>query len=103
MTRTRLGRRATSKLVGVRVASRWTQPAPPIALVTQLRVPATFVHGTDDRFIAVRDAAELWQATPEPRRLTIVRGMGHAFEPAALDAVRAGVEWALAYELTATS
>jgi alpha-beta hydrolase superfamily lysophospholipase len=102
MTRTRVGRRATSRLVGVRVASRWTQPAPPNELVGQLRVPVAFVHGTDDRFISVRDAAELWQAAPEPRRLTVVRGMGHAFEPAAVDAVRSGVEWALAHELTAT-
>ncbi len=103
MTRTRVGRRATRRLVGVRVAKRWTAPSPPIELVAHLRAPVTYVHGTDDRFIAVRDAAQLWQASPEPRHLTVVRGMGHAFEPAALEAVRAGVEWALAHELTATS
>ncbi len=100
MTRTRPGRHATRRLCGVRIAARWTNPVPPIELVPGMQVPITYVHGTDDRFIAVRDAAQLWDATPEPRRLVVVRGMGHAFEPAALDAVREAVEWALAHELS---
>jgi alpha-beta hydrolase superfamily lysophospholipase len=95
MTRTAPGRRLTSRLSGVRVASRWTAPAPPIDLVPQLHVPATFVHGTLDKFIAVRDAAELFEAAPEPRRLRIVRDMGHAFGPLAVDPARDAVEWSL--------
>ena len=50
---------------------------------TALAVPVTYIHGTDDRFIPVRDAAHLLEATPDPRKLVIVRGMGHAFEPLA--------------------
>lgn len=103
MTRTRLGRRATRRLCGVRVAAQWTNPAPPIELVPHLSMPVTYIHGTEDRFIPVRNAAQLWDATPEPRRLVVVRGMGHAFEPLALEVVREAVEWALAHELTAAS
>jgi hypothetical protein len=95
MTRTGLGRRVTSRLVRVRVAPRWTNPTPPIQLVPRLRVPTTYVHGTDDRFIPLRDAALLSEATPEPRRLVIVRGMGHAFEPIGIEPVRDAVAWAL--------
>ncbi len=103
MTRTGLGRRITSRVVGVRVARRWTNPAPPLDLAPVLRVPVAYVHGTNDRFIPVRDAARLWDATPEPRRLTVVRGMGHAFESAAIEPIRDSVTWALAHELSATS
>jgi pimeloyl-ACP methyl ester carboxylesterase len=103
MTRTGPGRRVTSRLAGVKVAKRWTNPTPPLALAPGLRVPVTYIHGTDDRFIPVRDAALLWEATPEPRHLVVVRGMGHAFEPVAIEPVRAAVEWALAHEVTAAS
>jgi alpha-beta hydrolase superfamily lysophospholipase len=103
MTRTRAGRRATERLCGVRVARRWTNPLPPIDLAPLAGIPITYVHGTNDRFIAARDAASLWEVTPEPRRLVIVRGMGHAFEPSAIDPVRDAVAWALAAELSAVS
>jgi alpha-beta hydrolase superfamily lysophospholipase len=95
MTRTSVGRRATARLVGVRVAPRWTNPEPPIALVSRLRVPTTYIHGTADHFIATRDASELSTATPEPRRLVIVPDMGHAFEPIAVAPIRDAVAWAL--------
>jgi alpha-beta hydrolase superfamily lysophospholipase len=103
MTRTPVGRRLTSRLVGVKVARKWTNPTPPIELAPHLRVPVAYIHGTDDRFIAARDAAHLWEATPEPRKLVIVRGMGHAFEPLGIEPVNTAVEWALAHELSATS
>jgi len=103
MTRTPVGRLAMRRLCGVRISGRWTNPAPPIDLVAQLKVPITYIHGTEDRFIAVRDAARLWEATPEPHRLVVLRGMGHAFEPIAMETVRVAVEWALAEELSPTS
>jgi alpha-beta hydrolase superfamily lysophospholipase len=95
MTRTAAGRRLTTRLSGVRIASRWTAPAPPIDLVPQLAMPAVFIHGTADRFIAARDAAELFEAAREPRRLVIVPNMGHAFDPLAVEPVRAAVNWTL--------
>jgi uncharacterized protein len=103
MTRTRPGRRMTQRLCGVRVARRWTNPLPPIELAPLVRVPITYVHGTNDRFIAMRDAASLWDVTPEPRRLVIVRGMGHAFEQRAIDPVREAAAWARAASLSATA
>jgi alpha-beta hydrolase superfamily lysophospholipase len=95
MTRTSAGRRLTTRLSGVRVAARWTAPAPPIALVPQLAIPAVFIHGTADRFIAPRDAAELFEAAGEPRRLVVVPDMGHAFDPLGIEPVRAAVTWVL--------
>ena len=99
MTRTPLGRRITSRLVGVRVAGRWTNPEPPINLAPRLRVPVTYVHGTNDKFIPVRDATLLANATPQPHHTLIVRGMGHAFEPIAIDPILDAVAWSLATAL----
>jgi pimeloyl-ACP methyl ester carboxylesterase len=96
MTRTGVGRSITARMCGVRVTRRWTNPAPPIQLAAQLRIPVAYLHGTRDRFISVRDARELALATPEPRRLVIVPGMGHAFSPEAIGPVREAVRWALA-------
>jgi alpha-beta hydrolase superfamily lysophospholipase len=95
MTRTRPGRVLVSRLSGVRLAAKWTNAAPPVDLVGRLQLPVAFVHGRDDRFIASDDAADLYRATPEPRRLTMVPHMGHAFGPLAIDAVDDAVEWVL--------
>jgi alpha-beta hydrolase superfamily lysophospholipase len=100
MTRTPPGRWVTSRLAGVRVAGRWTNPAPPLELAPQLDMPVCYVHGTADRFIAVRDAVVLCNATPEPRKLAVVPDMGHAFEPAAIAPIRDAVGWALALQLS---
>jgi alpha-beta hydrolase superfamily lysophospholipase len=103
MTRTGFGRRITAKLSGVRVARKWTNPLPPVELAPQLRVPITYVHGTKDRFIPLHDAALLYEATPEPRELRVIRGMGHAYEPLAIDPISNAVAWAIAHQLSATS
>jgi alpha-beta hydrolase superfamily lysophospholipase len=95
MTRTGLGRRLTARLCQVRVAARWTNPDPPVALVPRVRAPYAVVHGTDDRFIAVRDAIALHDAATSPSRLDIVSGLGHAFEPKSIEAVRQAVAWVL--------
>lgn len=95
MTRTPIGRLVLTRLSGVRVARRWTNPLPPIALVPALRVPVAFVHGSTDRFISPRDADLLFQAAPDPKQLAVVPGMGHAFSPAASAAVCDAMSWAL--------
>ena len=95
MTRTWLGRRMTARMCGVRVASRWTNPLPPVELAARVSVPVAYVHGTADRFISSRDAIELANATAEPRRVTLVPGMGHAFEPTAIEPLREAVAWVL--------
>ena len=95
MTRTGIGRQVTARLCGVRIARRWTNPAPPVELAARMRVPVAYVHGVNDRFISSHAAELLAEATPEPKRLTIVSGMGHAFEPSAIDPVRESVAWVL--------
>lgn len=96
LTRTRVGRAFASRWMRVQIAPRWTNPAPPAELVPQINSPIAFVHGAADRFVPATDAEELFALAHEPRRLQIVPGMGHAFEPQSVPAVRDAVEWALA-------
>jgi uncharacterized protein len=95
LTRTGVGRAFASRWLRVQIAARWTNPAPPIELVPQVRAPVAFVHGAADRFVPATDAEELFAVAHEPRRLQIVPAMGHAFEPQSVPAVRDAVEWAL--------
>ena len=98
LTRTRVGRAVASRLMGVQVAPRWTNPEPPIDLAPKVRAPVAFLHGAADRFVAASDAAELYEVAAEPRRLRIVPGMGHAFVPESVPAIRESVDWALALD-----
>jgi pimeloyl-ACP methyl ester carboxylesterase len=103
MTRTGAGRRALKRFTGVRMYPRWTNPSAPIELAPQLTIPITYVHGTNDRFIPARDAALLGDVTAAPHQVVILRNMGHAFEPIAVDPIRDAVRWALAHQLSAAS
>jgi uncharacterized protein len=96
LTRTRVGRAFASRWMRVQIAPRWTNPAPPVELVPQIHAPIVFVHGAADRFVPASDAEELFALAHEPRRLQIVPGMNHAFEPQSVPAVRDAVDWALA-------
>jgi alpha-beta hydrolase superfamily lysophospholipase len=95
MTRTSAGRKLTARLCGVRIARHWTNPLPPVVLATRVNVPIAYVHGRNDRFISYHDAEILAAATPEPSRLTLVPGMGHAFETSAVAPIRESVAWIL--------
>jgi alpha-beta hydrolase superfamily lysophospholipase len=99
MTRTRIGRRLTARICGVRVARRWTNPLPPVALAERVEVPVAYVHGRNDRFISYRDAELLARVTPQPSRVMLVPGMGHAFEPSAVEPIRQSVAWVLAHDI----
>ena len=96
LTRTPPGRALTSRLMRVQVAPRWTNPEPPIDLVPRITCPVAIIHGTADRFVAPAAAAELHRVANSPRRLDLVPGLGHAFEPESIPAVRDAVTWALA-------
>lgn len=95
MTQTSIGRWAARRHLGVRIATRLHRPAPPVELVTRVGTRIAIVHGTDDPFIDVTAAAALHDAASEPRRLTIVEGMGHALPPEAIAPIRRAVEWVL--------
>lgn len=95
MTQTSLGRWVARRHLGVRIASRLHRPQPPLELVTSIAVPIALVHGTDDPFIDPADAAAIHAAAPEPRRLTLVEGMGHAFPRESILPVQRSIEWVL--------
>jgi len=96
MTRTRPGRAFAARFARVRIAARWSNPAPPIDLVSSIRAPLALVHGRKDPFIGVCDAQELYASATGPRRLVLVDGMGHAFGLAAVASIVAAVDWTLA-------
>ncbi len=95
MTQTAIGRWAARRHLGVRIATRLHRPAPPVELVARVGTPTAIVHGTDDPFIDVAAAAALHDAASEPRRLTIVEGMGHALPPEATAPVEHAIAWVL--------
>jgi alpha-beta hydrolase superfamily lysophospholipase len=96
LTRTPFGRMVAARHLRVRVADEWTAAEPPLALASRLTVPVAIIHGQRDRFIPPTAALELYEACGGPRRLELVRDMGHAFDPAGLGAVRSAVDWVLA-------
>jgi pimeloyl-ACP methyl ester carboxylesterase len=96
LTRTGIGRALAARYLKVRVAPRWTNPRPPVALVPSVTVPLAIVHGDADRFIATADAHELAALAQGPCRLDVVPGMGHALDPLAAPVIVDAVEWALA-------
>jgi len=95
LTRTPPGRAVCARWLKVALASRWTNPEPPVELAARTVAPLAVVHGTDDRFIPVQAAQELHSATAEPRRVEVVAGMGHAFDALAVVPILDAVEWVL--------
>ena len=95
LTRTPPGRMVAARAMHVRIAPVWTNPAPPVELVTRITTPIAVLHGAADRFIPVSDALDLHDHAPTPRTLHVVDGMDHAFSPPALDPVADAVDWAL--------
>ena len=95
LTQTPPGRWFARRSMGVRIATHIDRPAPPVDLVAQVGVPIAIVHGTDDPFIPPSDADELHTAAADPRRLQLVDGLGHAYEPESIQPLRDSVEWLL--------
>jgi uncharacterized protein len=96
LTQTGPGRWLAARHLDVRLAPGWSRPDPPVALAGRLAVPLAVVHGARDRFIPAAEAPLLARAAGGPCRLTVVPGMGHAFDPLALPAIVEAVEWVLA-------
>jgi len=101
LTQTPFGRELARRLMGVRIARPEPRPVPPIDLVGELGVPVAIVHGRADPFISVAAAEALFATAHEPRRLELVEGFGHAFEPEATPAILGALSWCL--EPTRTS
>lgn len=95
LTRTRFGRRLVTHHMKVRLSPKWTAPAPPNAVVGHIKVPVALIHGEEDRFIKPAEALEIYRRCRGPRRLDVVPGMGHAYDPFGIAAVSAAVDWVL--------
>jgi alpha-beta hydrolase superfamily lysophospholipase len=95
LTQTPPGRWFARRSMGVRIATHIDRPAPPIDLVAQVGVPIAILHGTDDPFIAPSAAEELHAAAADPRRLHLVDGLGHAYEPESIQPLLDSAEWLL--------
>jgi len=95
LTQTPFGREFARRQMGVRIARPGPRPVPPIELVGELGVPVAIVHGRADPFISVDAAEALFATVRVPRRLDLVEGFGHAFEPEATPAILAALGWCL--------
>ncbi|MDF1594891.1 MAG: alpha/beta fold hydrolase [Acidimicrobiia bacterium] len=96
MTRTKLGRYLAARFLRVRIHPLWTNPPPPEALVSSIRVPLAVVHGQADSFIHTGEARRLVLAAVGPTRLELVPRMGHAFDRRGIPSIRRAIDWALA-------
>lgn len=96
LTQTPPGRYVARRSMRVRIARRLHRPAPPIDLVARLQAPLALVHGRVDPFISWTDAEVLHAAAPEPKHVTVVDDLAHAFQPEATPAVLASLDWLLA-------
>jgi pimeloyl-ACP methyl ester carboxylesterase len=64
---------------------------PSLSRVPDLRAPLLVIHGDHDEIVPLLYAEELFEAAPDPKRLHVIKGVGHN------DLVTlAGAEWAAA-------
>ena len=87
---------ALAKLLGtsVTLSSEWRGLDPPTRLAATVDAPLAVVHGRKDRFVPAAAAHKLFAAAKGPRRLDLVRGMGHAYQQRAIAPIVAALEWA---------
>lgn len=95
VTQTKWGRKVASSRMNVRLAERWTRMPEPADMVHRITAPMVIVHGLGDKFLRPEEAIDLYDAANDPRRLMLVEGMGHAFDPAASAAIVDAVNWVL--------
>lgn len=101
ITQTPFGREFARRTMGVRIARGGVRPAPPIELMADVHIPVAIVHGRGDPFISIEDAEALYAAAGEPRRLDLVDGLGHAFEPEATVQLLAALDWCVEHAAAA--
>ena len=99
LTQTRAGRWLARRALSVRLATQWTDAAPPVELARRLDAPLAIVHGHKDAFIKSGEAHKLYEATPGPRRLELVERMGHAYVSESIPVIGESVRWALSNPL----
>jgi len=95
VTQTGIGRRLAATRLRVRIAQHPLRGVPPVQLADRLKCPLAVVHGRSDRFLSTTQAQLLFAATGGPRRLSLVPGMGHAFDAKGDRTIVAAVQWVL--------
>ena len=95
LTQTRTGRWIARRALRVRLSDRWTDPVPPVDLARIIDAPLAIIHGHQDAFIRSDEARKLYAASPDPRRIELVEGMGHAYATGSIPVIRECVGWAL--------
>lgn len=55
-----------------------TQRFDALAIVSKLRAPVLFVHGTADRVVPAAMSRRMYDAAPEPKRLLLIEGGNHS-------------------------
>jgi alpha-beta hydrolase superfamily lysophospholipase len=96
LTQTRPGRAISAARLGARISpAGFSREEPPVELAPRIHAPLAIIHGARDRMIVAKDAAEIYAAKAEPRRLEIVPGMGHAYDKIGTPVIENAVEWVL--------
>ena len=95
LTQTRAGRWMARRALRVRLSAHWSDAAPPVDLARDIDAPLAIIHGHKDAFIKSDEAHKLYAAAPDPRRIELVEGMGHAYVTESVPVIRDCVRWAL--------
>jgi pimeloyl-ACP methyl ester carboxylesterase len=83
--------------MAVRIAPRTDRGDPPYVLAQSVGAPVAVLHGDRDPFIGVDAAHRIVEHARGPARVTVVPGLGHAFDPVRIagPGVVDAVEWVL--------
>ncbi len=95
LARTARGRSVARTRMNVRV-SPWKSPVPASQLVAQVNCPVVAVHGRKDPIIPHRSGLARVVAHEPNRKVVLVPGMGHAFDPVGHLAIRRSVQGLIA-------
>ncbi len=96
-TRSALGRWASRRWLGVRIAKRWHSGPDPESMISQVRVPVYLLHGTRDRLFGVNHSERLSRAAGGPSFLDVVGDMAHGISEVCATRVAGAVHWVLSH------
>jgi pimeloyl-ACP methyl ester carboxylesterase len=96
LTQTPPGRWVSRRKLAVRLGRRMARGEAPVALAAKLSRPLAVIHGSADRFVPARQARLLHAAAGAASQLTLVPGMGHAYQPDVLAPLLDALEWGFA-------
>jgi pimeloyl-ACP methyl ester carboxylesterase len=95
LTRTRLGRWAAARWLGVRIEPGWQVGETPESMMRRVSVPVAVIHGANDRLLSFAHGESLHHSAGGPSQLDLVVGMGHGLGDGSQTAAVAAVQWVL--------